>query len=195
MFTPLPSPVAEQLQLGEGLLLINIDVPALMEAADPGEAIALLTAQPEHVLGAADEGCVFRCVRQTLHTEKRGQRTPTRDSTLPAAWDVSLSGTLTALTPDNLACMLDAPAPGQGRLAVIEPHGSLTAPDSLCWIGATSEGVMLIELRSPLSTGGLQFRSAARGAGRTPFTFAARQHCAEDAAPPCTICFMKDGDA
>ena len=194
MFTPLPTLPPPQLQLGEGLLLADVDLPALLDAEDPAALLADPSRLSAHVLGTAAEGCEFRCIPRTLHTEQRGQRTPTRATLTPIAWEVSLSGSLTAVTPENAAFLLCAPPPGPVRRAAITPGSCCVTPDNLCWIGATSAGMMLIELHAPLSTGGLHFRSGATDTGRTPFVFTARQRFPGD-HPPCTLYFLKEGDA
>ena len=192
MFTPLPHLPPPQLQLGEGLFLADADIPALMACGDFARFLADPAAFCGHVLGTAAEGCEFRCVPRVLHTGQRSLRTPTRADLQPVAWEVTLTGLLTAVTPENIAVLLCAPLPGDVRQAAIAPGDGHAAPDNLCWVGATSAGLMLIELHAPLSTGGLQFRSG-QDAGRTPFAFTARQRFPGE-QPPCHVYFLKEGE-
>ena len=192
MFTPIYGAAPGHLQLGAGLLFADIDVDALVSAEDPAAALESLLADESCQLGATAEGCVFRCVPALLHTEKRGGRTPVRGTTLQGAWQVTLSGALTAVTPENAARLLNAPPPADGAWTLpAEP----TCMDCLVWIGDADGALLLIELTAPLSTDGLTLRTALRGAGTMPFSFTAQQTDFSAEAPPCRLFFLKGGNA
>lgn len=191
MFTPIPGAAPEHLQLGAGLLFADIDTDALVSAEDSAAALETLLADDSCQLGATAEGCVFRCVPTLVHTEKRGGRTPVRGTMLQGAWQVSLSGALTAVTADNAARLLNAPAPAG---SVLIPPTAPTVMDRLVWLGDADGGLLLIELTAPISTDGLTLRTALRGAGSTPFSFAAQQPDFSTGTPPCRLFFLKGGN-
>lgn len=182
---------AQHLQLGEGLLLADVDMDGLLSADDPAQAIADVLTQEVHLLGATREGCVFHAAPVLIHTEARGQRIPTAETLLIGPWQATLSGTLLEMTAANASRLLNVPLPA-GKMLAIPCAGAVSAAmNRLCWLGNTGEGLMAIELLSPVSTGGLRFRAGYRGAGESAFSFMAQQQRMTDADLPFRIHWLK----
>ena len=154
MLDPMHALTHESLLLGEGLLLRGVDTEALRQADDPEARLTALAQEAAHRIGATKEGCVLRCVPRIIDLT-RGHRTPSPGELLTAGWEVTLSGTLLEATADNLALLLrPAEEPGAG----------------LIWAGSMGDGLLLIELPCPVSTGGLTLRPHRDDPGELSFT-------------------------
>lgn len=176
---------AQHLQLGEGLLLANADVGAILASQDRVALLKTLLRDERHVIGATREGCVFHAAPELLHTEGRGQRTPAEGSIIPGKWKITLSGTMLEVTNRNLGRLLNLQTENSEQSVLfMPPDGAVAAPmQKLCWIGSCADGVMAIELMHPVSTAGLQLRTGYRGTGEMPFCFMATQGLREPALP------------
>lgn len=187
---------AQHLQLGEGVLLANVDPAVLLQSADPEKTLAALLHQEAHLIGATREGCVFRAVPDLLHTEARGQRTPAAGTVIPGKWTITLTGVLLEVTGRNLGRLLNMPAENAAQSELFLPADAAanSVMDTLCWVGSCADGLIAIELHHPISTGGLVFRAGYRGAGEMPFTLMAQQLPGE-AALPFRIHLLKEAIA
>ncbi|MBQ8202218.1 MAG: hypothetical protein IJZ74_10700 [Clostridia bacterium] len=184
---------AQHLQLGEGLLLADVDLDALLSAEDPLSAIADAAAG-EAAIGATLEGCVFSCVPAVLHTEARGNRTPVDGASLAGSWKVTLSGTMLACSCVNAARLLNTAVPEDTPHTVLPlpaAPSATAAMQCLCWIGTMGNGLLAIELHAPLSLKGMTFRAGYRGTGEMPFTFLAQQRSAADVTLPFRLHWLK----
>lgn len=183
----------ENLQLGEGILLRGIDPDALLQADDPAAALAEAMQDTSCLIGAAKEGCIFRCVPEMLDVT-RGCRTPAAGELLNGRWQATLSGTLLEITPGNTAMLLNAPAPAaKDSRTLLAPECTPlpeAAPD-VCWVGSTGSGMLAIVLHSPVSTAGLSLRVNRSGMGEMPFTLLAQQRTPADTALPCRLLWLK----
>lgn len=176
---------AQHLQLGEGLLLADANVGAILASSDRVSLLKTLLQDERHLIGATREGCIFQAVPVLVHTEARGQRTPAEGSVIPGKWKITLSGTMLEVTSRNLGRLLNREAENADQSTLfMPPDAAVSAPmKKLCWIGSCADGVMAIELMHPVSTGGLQLRTGYRGAGEMPFCFMATQALTEPALP------------
>ncbi len=195
MLDSLTPTTAQHLQLGEGLLLADLDMVALLAEEDPAAAIALAAEDDAHCIGATLPGCVFRCEPHIVHTEQRGHRTPVDGSLLSGGWYATLSGTMLAVTPANAARLMNLPCPEEAILPAGTYPVTNTAMENLCWIGSVGRGYIAIELLAPVHIGGLTLRSGDRNPGEMPFTFLAQQPGTADDAPPFRLHFLPGGDA
>ena len=196
MFDPIHDATPRHMQLGEGLLLANVDLDAILAADDPAQAAAALASQDAHLLGATQAGSQFRAAPELLHTEERGLRTPAAGQVLSGRWTATLSGTLLEISPRNAARLLNLLMYSQsGRRSTIAPIGHRQpAPlNSLCWIGDLGGGLMAIELVCPISTGGVHFTAGYHGTGAMPFTFMAQQRSPADTSLPFRMLWLREG--
>lgn len=186
----------ENLLLGEGVLLRNVGVDALLAAENPAALLAEAMENAACLIGATKEGCCFRCIPDTIDTT-RGQRTPAAGELLTGRWQVSLTGTLLEMTPANAAMLLNAASPSASVPVQLVPQPApvpASSPD-VCWVGSTGSGMLAIGLRSPLSTGGLTLRPQRSGTGEMPFTLRAQKADPADTALPCCLLWLKEGSA
>jgi len=181
---------AESLLLGEGVLLRGVDLDAAMTAASPCTVLAEAMEDPARLLGAVREGCVFRCVPEMIDLT-HGQRTPAVSETLAARWEVSLAGTLLAMSRENAALLLNLP---QTADAAITPEAVVPRGESVCWVGASGNGLMVIELQNPINLCGMKLQIG-RGLGETPFLLAARKADPTSTALPCRLFWLKEASA
>lgn len=175
----------EHLQLGEGVLLRDVDLDAILAAEDPAAALEAVMADPAVLIGATQEGCRFQCVPEMIDLT-RGYRTPAAGELLRGRWLVSLTGVLLEMTPANAAMLLGC-AGGESALA---PDGSPvpTGPERVCWVGSLGEGLAAIEMMKPVSTGGFRLQTVRRGAGAMPFALTAQGDGGK--AAPCRVVWM-----
>lgn len=160
----------DHLLLGEGALLRDVDLDAILAADDPRAALEAAMADPRALIGATQEGCRFQCLPEMIDLT-RGYRTPAAGEMLRVRWIVTLSGVLLEMTPEN-AAMLTGSAGGGNALT---PDGSAVpaGPERVCWVGSLGDGWAAIELMRPVSTGGLRVTPVRRGAGAMPFALTA----------------------
>lgn len=183
----------ESLVLGEGVLLRGVDLDAALLSGDAASALAAAMADEGCLIGATKAGCEFRCVPVMLDAT-RGQRTPALGETLAGRWEVTLSGTLLEITPANAAMLLNQPLYGSaGDQAVLRPDPT---PDpagcaDVCWVGDTGGGLLAIELRCPVSIGGMVFRAVRGGLGEAAFTLMAHKRSPEETGLPCRLLWLK----
>lgn len=187
----------ENLQLGEGVLLRGIDLDAALHSARPGAELAAMMADPTRLIGATKAGCEFRCVPVMLDATQ-GHRTAALGETLTGRWEVTLSGTLLEITPENAAMLLNQPPRGSaGGQTVMQPEPTPLADacEDLCWLGDTGSGLLAIELQCPVSTGGMVFRASRDGLGEAAFTLMAHKRSPEQTGLPCRLMWLKEATA
>lgn len=201
MLDPVHAATHEHLQLGEGVLLRGVDVEAALAADSPAAALAgaisAALQDPSCRIGATKSGCVFRCVPRTGDLTG-GHRTPAEGELLALRWDVSLSGTLLEISPDNAAMLLSIPLFISSRPhTVLTPHPTpipATTGD-VCWVGDTGGSLLAIVLHSPVSTGGMVFRASRNGLGEMDFTLTGQRRSPHDSALPCQLIWLKEASA
>lgn len=185
------------LQLGEGVLLRNIDLESVQNASKPSEKLAQAMRDSSCLIGATKEGATFRCVPQMIDIT-RGQRTPVLGETLVGRWEITLSGTMMEITQENVAMTLGMPMYAEVAESTelrAEPTAVPEYLDRVCWIGSVGNGLVAIELENPVSIGGLVFRASRNGLGGMAFTLMAHKLMAEDTTLPCRMLWMKEETA
>lgn len=180
----------EHLQLGEGVLLRGVDLDRIARSGSPGKALAETMQDTSCLIGATKEGCVFRCMPQMIDTT-RGKRTPAAGEVISGRWEISLSGTLLEMTPANAALLLNLEADQEAELT---PAPFTMGGGNICWIGTMGSGLLAIELRSVVSTGGVRFRTGYGGMGETPFTLMAMKDDPASKALPCRMLWLKEAE-
>lgn len=197
MLDPCTASTPAHLQLGEGVLLRGVSAEEVFAAADAAACLARLLQEPSHRIGATKAGCEFRCVPTVLDAT-RGSRTPAAGETLFSRWEVTLSGTLLEITPENAALLLNQPlaetADGP-RWLQPEPSPMPDITSDICWVGDTGSGLMAIFLQCPISTGGLVFRAQRDGLGEAAFSLMAQKPGPAASGLPCRMLWLKEVDA
>ncbi|MBQ2954279.1 MAG: hypothetical protein IJE07_12180 [Clostridia bacterium] len=196
MLDPCHARTPQHLQLGEGVLLRNVDLDEALASGDPAAFLAAAMQEESHLIGATKAGCEFRCVPIVLDAT-RGSRTPAPGETLLGRWEVSLSGTLLEISPGNAAMLLNQPAcESADGMAILRPVPA-AAPEScgdLCWVGDTGGGLLAIGLHCPISIGGLVLRANRDGLGEAPFTLMAQKRSPAETGLPCRLVWLEVAD-
>lgn len=197
MLDPCSARTPAHLQLGEGVLLRSISWEDISAAADPAACLAQLLQAPAHRIGATKAGCEFRCVPTVLDTT-RGSRTPASGETLIGRWEVTLSGTLLEISPENAAMLLNQSlTEADAALIRLEPQPTPVPVSSgdVCWLGDTGSGLLAIFMQCPVSIGGLVFRPRRDGLGEASFTLLAQKATPEQPGLPCKLLWLKEDHA
>lgn len=185
MTTGLNPATFENLQLNAGLFLRNFDFSTASSAAQLRLLVAQAITEGSCILGATRGGGSFQCIPSLRHVEADGLRSPTVGSTVNDGWLVKLSGTLLEMTPENFAAALVcADVETKSHMTTLRVRRDIFPEDyipTLCWIGDTSRGFVLIELTNVLNMKGAAFTFADKGEGTLPFEFQA--HLSPDADP------------
>ena len=197
MLSPLHPGSHNNLQLGEGVLMRCADLDALLTGDDPAAALAQAIEKASGLLGATKEGCVFRCVPVMIDATK-GARTPADGETLQGRWEITLSGTLMEITPDNAALLLGSPlytTAGRRTTLTPRPDAIPTAGEDVCWVGDTGSGLLAIQLFCPISIGGMVFRAHRNGLGEAAFTLMAQKRDPAEERLPCRMIWLREAMA
>lgn len=195
MMTGLNPATFEKLQLNAGLFLRGFDFSSATTAAQLRLLVADAITDGSCVIGATRGGGTFQCAPSLRSIEADGLRSPTVGSTVNDGWTVKLSGTMLEITPENFAAaLICADVNRQGSMTTLQVRSEINEEDyipSLCWIGDTSRGFVLIELTNALNMKGAAFTFTDKGEGTLPFEFQAHQGPEDDPAyAPFRIVFF-----
>lgn len=200
MTTGLSTRTFENLQLNAGIFMVNFDHEAIEDAVALREAIASEIESGVNVLGATRGGGSFQCTPTMRSVEADGKRSEFVGSMVNDGWTVKLTTTLLEITPENFArALICADVQTVGKRTVVTIRTDVEVEDyipSLCWVGDTSEGLMLIELDHALNLTGANFTFTDKGEGTLPVEFQAHQGdlLAQEEAP-CRVIFFGEPDA
>ena len=180
MITGLTPSTYDKLQLNAGVFFKDLDWSSATDAASLKALIAGVIAGTVTnngvCLGATRGGGTFECTPDTREVEADGARMSFVGSTINDGWTVQLTTTLI------------------GNITTLTLRTDYAATDyigSVCWIGDTSAGVMLIEIDNALSTGGLNFTFTDKGEGTIPLTLVAHQDSVDNqGTAPCRIALI-----
>ena len=185
MMTGLDATSLQNLQLNAGIFLKNFDYSGYADAASLRAAIAEAARNPDNRIGATRGGGSFRCVPVTREIEADGMRYAFVGSTVYDAWDIRLSTTLLEATPGNFRlAMGGADVQTQGAISTITLRTAPAPADyisHLLWVGDTSQGLLLIDLKNALNTAGLNLTFTDKGEGTIPIEMHAHQDAVGDA--------------
>lgn len=198
----------ENLQLNAGMFVANFDYSAIETATELKAALMALRAQnkvvdgnpiPESgaLLGATMGGGTFTATPTIRHIDADGKRYEFKGSTINDGWTIQMTGTLKEVTAGTLAtALVMAKVQVDGNVQKITLHTDIEDDDyinSLVWVGDTSKGAALIDLKNALNTAGVSMTFADKGEGTIPFTFTAHQDDVEDYdQAPVEILFFTD---
>ena len=93
---------------------------------------------------------------------------------------------------DVLARLLPSDTEMTERVTTLTPKQTRKPLSRLCWIGTTSRGLLVIELRNPLCISGASLTSVPDGAGKLPFTFLAQNDRPGDVNLPARLYWWKE---
>lgn len=185
------------LQLNAGLFLKHFDPSAAKTPAELKSLIADAILREECVIGATRGGGSFQARPETRAIEADGLRTAAVGSIVTDRWVVKMTGTMLEITPANFAAALAcAEVTKVGQVTCVRARMDIRETDyipSLCWVGDTSRGFVVIQLDNALNVSGANFTFTDRGEGTLPFEFQAHQAlAAEDGCAPFRIYFLEE---
>lgn len=184
MVTGLRAETFEKLQLNAGVFLTNFDYSTATDAATLKALIATAIEGGQGVLGATRGGGSFECTPETRTVEADGMRYPFKGSTVNDLWTIKLKTTLLETTPENFAhALMCADVDTEGGKTTVRVRTSIEDADyinSVCWIGDTSKGYVLIKLDNALNLTGATFTFTDKGEGTLPVEFQAHNASLED---------------
>lgn len=198
MITGLRPKTFENLQTNAGAFLKNFDWKQSKTYDELLQAIVEALDMPDKAVGATIGGGSFQCTPSLRNVEADGMRYQFVGSTVNDMWTVKLTGTMKEITPQNFKDALicaDLEPSEDGLTTTIKVRTDIEEDDyipSLCWVGDTSKGFVLIDLENALNLTGANFTFTDKGEGSLPFEFQAH---AKDLAnmkyAPATIVFFK----
>ena len=197
MITGLRPETFENLQTNAGVFLKNFDWSTFTTTAALEEAILGKLEAEEGILGATIGGGSFQCTPTIRNIEADGMRYPIVGSTVNDMWTVKLTGTMKECRPENFKdALICADVETEGNVTKIKVRTDIKAEDyidSLCWVGDTSKGFVLIELKNALNLTGANFTFTDKGEGTLPFEFQAHaKNLADMAYAPVEIVFFNE---
>lgn len=197
MITGLRPETFTQLQLNAGAFLKNFKWSTYTDADKLEEAILAALEARTGVIGATRGGGTFQCTPTIRQIEADGMRAPIKASTVNDMWTVKLTGTMLEITPENFKDALicaDLTTDTGGKVHTIRIRNDIEDSDyipSLCWVGDTSQGFVLIELENALNLTGATFTFTDKGEGTLPFEFQGHQaDLSKSKYAPCSIVFF-----
>lgn len=197
MVTGLRPETFTQLQLNAGAFLKNFKWSTYTDADALEEAILTALEEGTGVIGATRGGGTFQCTPTIRQIEADGMRAPIKASTVNDMWTVKLTGTMLEITPENFKDALicaDLTTDSGGKKHTIRIRNDIEDTDyipSLCWVGDTSQGFVLIELENALNLTGATFTFTDKGEGTLPFEFQGHQaDLSQSKYAPCSIVFF-----
>ena len=184
MMTGLTPKTFERLQLNAGVFLVDFAYSTAKNAAELKALVATAIESGEKCLGATRGGGSFECTPETRTVEADGMRYAYVGSTLNDVWKVVLKTTLLETTPSNFAkALMCADVDKNGSVTTVRVRTQIEDTDyipSLCWVGDTSRGMVLIKLDNALNLTGATFTFSDKGEGTLPVEFQAHQADLED---------------
>lgn len=199
MITGLRAETFERLQLNAGVFLTGFDYSAATDAATLKTKLATAIEAGTGVLGATRGGGSFECTPETRTIEADGMRYPFKGSTVNDMWTVKLKTTLLEATPENFKnALMCADITTAGKVTTVRVRTDIKPDDyipSLCWIGDTSKGFVMIQLDNALNLTGASFTFTDKGEGTLPVEFQAHQASLEDQDhAPFRVVFFDEAD-
>lgn len=179
MITGLRPATFENLQTNAGVFLKNFDWRTYKTVAELETAIIKALEDVKKLIGATVGGGSFQCTPSIRNIEADGMRYPIVGSTVNDMWTVKLTGTMKECRPENFKDALicaDMETPDNSNVTTIKVRTDIKPGDyipSICWIGDTSRGFVLIELQNALNLTGANFTFTDKGEGSLPFEFQA----------------------
>lgn len=197
MITGLRPATFENLQLNAGVFLKDFDYSSAESVETLSTAISAAIKAGTGVLGATIGGGTFAVTPTYRMVEADGMRNAFRGSRMLDSIEVKLTTTLKEINAQNMALALGTaettPASGKTTIKIRNSVEDGDYIESLCWIGDTSKGFVLINLSNALNIAGATMTFTDKGEGQIPVEFTAHQASLEDQAyAPCEIIFFNE---
>lgn len=181
MVTGLRPETFENLQLNAGVFLKNFSYEGVDSAATlETKILEALEAGGDKILGATIGGGSFQMTPSIRQIEADGMRYPIKGSTVNDMWTVKLTGTMKECRPENFKDALicadleeDESKPNIKKLKVRTDIKGEDYIPSLCWVGDTAKGFVMIDIKNALNLTGANFTFTDKGEGSLPFEFQA----------------------
>lgn len=184
MLTGLRPETFENLQLNAGVFLKNFNHSDIADVDALETAVLAALEAGTDILGATIGGGTFQATPETRSIEVDGMRYQFKGSTIVDSWNIRLTGTMKEITPENFKdALISADITNNGAKKVVRVRTDIEDGDyipTLCWVGDTSKGAVLIELSNALNTTGANFTFTDKGEGTLPFEFVAHQASLND---------------
>lgn len=198
MTTGIHNETFKNLQLNAGAFLADFDYAQHTTLSALKAAIAeLIETNDGTLLGLTQGGGTFQCTPTLRNIEGDGIRSSFVGGTVNDGWTVKLTGTMKEITPGNFQrALISADKETSGELTTLTVRTAIKDEDyipSICWVGDTAKGLVLIALENALNTVGATFTFTDKGEGTIPFEFQAHQKDAtnQDTAP-CKVIFLEE---
>ena len=163
-FTVIPQDTFEALQLDAGVLLKNFDPTDVAEPAD------------EDIITATTGGITVTCTPTFSDLGEDVDNVPVNMKELKHldSWACSLSTTALGTSPELIKFALGCADVDGSNSSKIIPRADLAQTDfasSIWWVGDRADGgVVAVELKNALSTGGFSLQTTKNGKGQTSVT-------------------------
>lgn len=197
MTTGIHNDTFNNLQLNAGAFIRGLDHTQFSTVAALKAELVSRLESGEGLLGMTMGGGTFVASPTIRNIEGDGIRAPFKGSSVNDGWDVRLTGTMKEITPDNFAiALISADVQTEGNKTTITARTSIADDDyidSVCWVGDTSQGYLLIALENVLNTVGATLTFTDKGEGTIPFEFRAHQDSAlEQETAPFAVVFLSE---
>jgi hypothetical protein len=193
MVTGLRKETFDNLQMDAGLFVVNLKYQEFTDASQLISALKQLAAQNKVVdgvskdpalLGATIGGGTFQATPAIRSVEADGKRYEFKGSQRNDGWTIQLTGTLKEITAGTIkTTLVMADVETSGNIKKVTLHTDIKDDDyieHLIWVGDTSQGAVLIDLKNALNTSGVSMTFTDKGEGTLPFTFVAHQDNVDD---------------
>ena len=199
MTTGLRNATWQNLQLNAGVFLKNFDFSGAETVAALKALIADAVNDDNTVLGATVGGGSFSCKPMLRCIEADGLRAAAKGAMVNDGWTVRMKGTMLEITPGSFAAAMGlAETETSGQTKTVRARMNVADSDffdTLCWVGDTSRGYVMIEMSNVLNMVGAELTFADRSEGRIPFDFQAHMDHPGDDYAPFRIVFLEDAAA
>ena len=199
MTTGLRKATWQNLQLNAGVFLKNFDFSGAETVTALKALISDAVNDDDMVLGATVGGGSFSCKPMLRSIEADGLRTASKGSMVNDGWTVRMKGTMLEITPGSFAAAMGlAETETTGQTNTVRARLNVADSDffdTLCWVGDTSRGYVMIEMSNALNMTGAELTFADRSEGRIPFDFQAHMESPDDEYAPFRIVFLEEAAA
>lgn len=195
-FTPIRRATFTKLQFDAGVYLKNFDYSSYKSVQDLRSAVIEAIEDGTNIIGATRGGGSFEATPTIRQIEADGLRGPVVGSTRNDMWVVKMRGTMLEITAENFALALAmAEVTSDGNIKKVKVHTEIQDEDyipSLCWVGQTAYGAMLINITNALNVNGATFTFTDKGEGTLPFEFQAHAEGFDEDYAPFEMLFLEE---